>query len=374
MEILNTIILLGALQGFILSIILFFSKAHPGTKFLAGFLFVLAYNGLETYSWSSGHDFLFFSLFPFVVIFAAGPCLYFYLRLLREPEKTISCKSVALHFSPVFALGLFRIILFFLHWHALSSKSYLTVTLYSIEVWFATFTEPMSLVAFLVYLNMSRQYFKFARRSRTQTDTGQAIADTWAKQLLWSMILIAVTWVITIVLPRLLSWDDPQDIQYYPIEMMLVLLVYWISFAGYHRKKIVFEKTAKATAAIDSKLAENCEHLLRKAMSVDKLYQDPALTVAKVATHLQMPQKMISAVVNQHIGQSFNDFVNNYRVADIKERLLSHQDDHLTIAGIALECGFNSQATFQRAFKSIVQCSPSEFIALHTKKAADIQK
>jgi len=35
--------------------------------------------------------------------------------------------------------------------------------------------------------------------------------------------------------------------------------------------------------------------------------------------------------------------------------------NNLTIAGIAFECGFNSQATFQRTFKELTGQSPSEF-------------
>jgi len=72
-------------------------------------------------------------------------------------------------------------------------------------------------------------------------------------------------------------------------------------------------------------------------------------------------QKIISAVLNQHLQKSFNEFVNQYRVNEFKEKIQSPQTNNLTIAGIALECGFNSQATFQRTFKEITGKSPSEF-------------
>jgi AraC-like DNA-binding protein len=53
--------------------------------------------------------------------------------------------------------------------------------------------------------------------------------------------------------------------------------------------------------------------------------------------------------------------VNEYRVAMFKEKILLPEMNHLTIAGIAVDCGFNSQATFQRTFKEITGKSPSEF-------------
>jgi AraC-like DNA-binding protein len=66
-------------------------------------------------------------------------------------------------------------------------------------------------------------------------------------------------------------------------------------------------------------------------------------------------------VLNQHLHTSFNEFVNEYRVSAFKQKLCTDEVKHLTIAGIAAECGFNSQATFQRTFRQVTGLSPSEF-------------
>ena len=80
-----------------------------------------------------------------------------------------------------------------------------------------------------------------------------------------------------------------------------------------------------------------------------------------MAEHTGFSQKIISAVLNQYIQKSFNEFVNEYRVLEFKEKIVQPEFNHLTIAGIALECGFGSQPTFQRVFKEITGQSPSEF-------------
>jgi AraC-like DNA-binding protein len=74
-----------------------------------------------------------------------------------------------------------------------------------------------------------------------------------------------------------------------------------------------------------------------------------------------IPQKTISAVLNRHLQKSFNEFVNEYRVNAFKAKVVQPELSHLTIAGIALECGFSSQATFQRTFKEMTGKSPSAF-------------
>jgi AraC-like DNA-binding protein len=61
--------------------------------------------------------------------------------------------------------------------------------------------------------------------------------------------------------------------------------------------------------------------------------------------------------------------VNDYRLSEFKKRVGNKAFKHMTISGIALECGFNSQATFQRAFKQSMGISPTEYLtkASHEK-------
>ena len=103
-------------------------------------------------------------------------------------------------------------------------------------------------------------------------------------------------------------------------------------------------------------------------MENDKLYLDPGLNRSKVAAYIGINPKIISVILNQHSRQNFNDFVNTYRVEEVCKKLLSTKNRHLTISGIALESGFNSQATFQRAFKNIKGISPKEYQTLKLKK------
>ena len=94
-------------------------------------------------------------------------------------------------------------------------------------------------------------------------------------------------------------------------------------------------------------------------MEEDKLYLDPLLNLQIISKHTNIAQKTISAVLNQHLHKSFNEFVNEYRIVAFKEKLQDPEMDHLTIAGIAFDCGFNSQVIFQGTFKQVTVLSPS---------------
>jgi AraC-like DNA-binding protein len=66
-------------------------------------------------------------------------------------------------------------------------------------------------------------------------------------------------------------------------------------------------------------------------------------------------------VINQYQKTNFNDFVNEYRIIAFKEKYGQPQYANYTIIGIAFECGFKSQPTFQRAFKQFTGCTPTDF-------------
>ena len=149
---------------------------------------------------------------------------------------------------------------------------------------------------------------------------------------------------------------------WYPVYVPLAVLVYWLGIRGYIVSKTESARVRKGVA-LDHGLVDTTIISLRSAMEKDKLYLNPALTVAMVSDHTGIPMKTISTVLNQHLQKSFNEFVNEYRVNAIRQRLLNGETRELTIAGLAYEEGFNSLPTFQRAFKSVTGRTPSEFLA-----------
>jgi hypothetical protein len=53
--------------------------------------------------------------------------------------------------------------------------------------------------------------------------------------------------------------------------------------------------------------------------------------------------------------------VNEYRVKEFKKQIKLPKNQNYTILAVAFECGFNSKATFNRAFKKFTGQSPSRF-------------
>lgn len=93
-----------------------------------------------------------------------------------------------------------------------------------------------------------------------------------------------------------------------------------------------------------------------------KLYQNPELSLTDLAKKLESNASVISKVINQGFGLNFNDFINQYRIEAVKTQFELGEHKKSTLLGIAFDCGFNSKATFNRAFKKNTSISPKEYI------------
>ena len=60
--------------------------------------------------------------------------------------------------------------------------------------------------------------------------------------------------------------------------------------------------------------------------------------------------------------------MNEYRVEEFKRQIQNPQNKHLTLLAVALDCGFNSKSTFNRAFKNATGTTPKEFLAQNIPK------
>ena len=120
-------------------------------------------------------------------------------------------------------------------------------------------------------------------------------------------------------------------------------------------KEIVQEST-------NEKEIEVWKNKILKLIKNDKIYENPKLTLANLAKKLETNSKIISNVINSGFNMNFNDFINHYRIEAVKEKLNSGEHKTTTLLGIALDAGFNSKATFNRAFKKSTALSPKDYL------------
>lgn len=100
---------------------------------------------------------------------------------------------------------------------------------------------------------------------------------------------------------------------------------------------------------------------LEKLVKEDVIYRDCQLSLGSTADMLGISACYLSSLVNGVTASSFIDYINGYRVADVKKCLIAEEYDHYTMVSIGLEAGFNSRSAFYTAFKRHTGMTPSEF-------------
>ena len=101
---------------------------------------------------------------------------------------------------------------------------------------------------------------------------------------------------------------------------------------------------------------------LEQLMAGEKIFLDPTLNLPQLAERLDVPPHQVSQLLNQFRGESFSDFVNRYRVEQFKKAAADPANAHLTLLGLAFDCGFNSKAAFNVVFKKMTGLTPSDFV------------
>lgn len=93
----------------------------------------------------------------------------------------------------------------------------------------------------------------------------------------------------------------------------------------------------------------------------ERVHLDPTLTFDRFVERMSAPERAVRTLINQQLGfDHFRAFLNHHRVAEAR-RLLEDGDRDDKLIAIALDSGFASLASFNRAFRAIEGRSPSAY-------------
>jgi AraC-like DNA-binding protein len=363
-----TIILLGAIQGIIVGFLLFYSREYRrSNRLLAVLLWLMSMASLNLYLENTGLFYynsiiaLFHAFVPILLVMAIGPLIYFYICSSLDPSFRIG-KKQRLHFLPVildFVPSLIAVYFF--------TGTYGGWLVPDPEPW-GIFIDQYNMYADIPrWLSITIYVIKAAKwlsnYKKEQVDIPQPSRLKWLQQFIRIFIIFQFIWFIYLipyVIPKYSNWLL-DHVGWYPIYIPLVILIYWLGIKGYLVSQTAAAEKIKRPAELPQELINTITAALGRVMEQEKRYLDPSFNLAALARDTKVPSKTLSIFLNQYLQKSFHEYLNGFRVAAFKEKVHEPGLEHLTINGIASECGFNSQASFQRIFKQMTGMSPSEF-------------
>ncbi len=131
-------------------------------------------------------------------------------------------------------------------------------------------------------------------------------------------------------------------------------------------KKII--AVNKYKRLFDNVQKETLSETIIQYLQNEKPYLNPDYSLQMMADDLKITREKLSYLINSGQQKNFYKFINEFRVEEVKEKLLNPQFSHYTVLGIGLECGFNSKTSLNRIFKEETGLTPSEFKKANTRK------
>lgn len=358
------------LQGVIFAGLLMFRGIRQRTRsdlWLAALLLVLSSSLITPFiGFANVYDNnQWLTYFPFSIGYLAGVLVWFYTLTLTDSEYRFKRSDLAYFIPTLLYLG-YR---FFLFSQSLEWKSWYDCTFqpFSAAVVFVT-ESGWTLALLFLSIRHYRRYRIWLNENYSDTEK---IKFDWLRNFLYvfsSVTLLGALFDFTNSFLFRLSY-----IQYFYFELVLAFSTYYLAIAGYLRSRVIEPHFVPAEApTVDERRSPisgielaRLKEKLAILMDEKQPYLDSTLTLADLTKMVGVNANVLSHVINQGFGMNFNDFINSRRIADVKHRLVAA--DGSTVTEIAFDCGFNSKATFNRAFRKLTGMSPKEFQDLSQK-------
>ncbi len=176
-------------------------------------------------------------------------------------------------------------------------------------------------------------------------------------------ISVAILWVVMAELWTA-SWPPPVGWRIANGASMLLLAVTIAVFTLGWRDPALVAAPVRAVDAAPRPDSDDSVLLARldADMRHDRLYRQDGLTITAVAARLGVPEYRLRRAINQGLGaRNFNAYLNGFRIAEASEALADPAQRDVPILTIAMDAGFGSLAPFNRAFRHLQGCTPTEF-------------
>ena len=365
----NTIILLGSLQGFMLSFLLVSSKQFnkKSNQFLALLVFVISMQILHNMllDIDIGNNYPFLPYLPLAWNLLIPFTLYYFIQYLIKPDYKIQSWEY-LPLVPFVLQILFRSVfcVFYLFQPSLMDKYH------TVWVWGCYSFELLAVIYCLVVLILIVR--KLTRYEQNLLENYAEIGDKSLRWLKNTMLFTFVLWVIwALPFGYMVGIGSEVLPSVYLLSLGMGLIIYWLGYSMYFRRDLfespmMVQETIAATSSpsktpeLSIKTEEHFRRLL-VLMEQEELYAEPELSMTLLAEKLGLSNGYLSQIINQKEGKNFFEFVNTYRVEAVKRKLKDPKFDHFSILGIAMDAGFKSKSTFNAVFKKMTGQTPSAF-------------
>lgn len=367
----TVVFLIAAAQGLFLTVLVFTQRTERrNANLLLGFLLLgfsltlIDYVGFWTnYNWYFPHLMGIYE----PLAFTFGPLTWLYLVSINT-GRPWHWKDLG-HFIPAFLVLIYKMPVFLL---PLASKHHLLqgfideVAEERLFPWVGWQLSWVTTLHLLVYGRWCIYSMRKFGASANEDAAQAAIRRRWNRLLIGLFLAFAgsyLSYMVIIMTPIFNVFYD------YGIAMTMAVAIYSIGILGYRRPEVfsgqawqgVFMPEKYRHSGLTTSASQSLLERLMEYMERDRPYLDNELRLASLADQLHVSPHHLSQVINEQCGQHFSDFINAYRIEEVKRLLSMPRNADALIINLAYAAGFNNKTSFNKAFKIATGLSPTEY-------------
>ncbi len=318
---------------------------------------VLITSGYITYAphlYMTGH--------PLVLLF--GPLMMLYTRYITYGDYKPGLKFT-LHFLPfiIYIIPLSPIYLL-----PAESKLEIIRTDSDDEMIIELIVSIFIVAHVFIYLLLSQKVLNnYEEKVKNSYSSLDKINLRWLRHSIYGMALIFAI-MMTLIL---ISFGGGQSVWGIYLQLIIPILVatvlFYDTYKTIHQPEIFIGKDEQEggkryeKSSLTDDKAQSYQEKLLEFMESEKPYRESNLTIKDLSSKVKIPSYHISQIINEKLNQNFFDFINRYRIEDVKRMLSDKHYESYSILAIAYEAGFNSKSVFNTSFKKYMKMTPSEY-------------
>jgi AraC-like DNA-binding protein len=386
----SSLLLIPFTQGIFYSILLWikgYKTEQKANYWLSLFIFLcclfIAPWMLGFAGWYSNQpyrDFMFYV--PFQHLYFIGPVIFCYTQSLLNPAFKLTFKN-GFHFLPGIVYLVYSLVVF-LNDKVLHGSHFFYAD--GIDKDFDFWYQKTGLVSMIFYFVLSLRFYNQYKKMVFQVVSyAETVQFKWVKNYLIAFLVMLILPVVFDVLSYFFPVLNSYEGSWW-FFLLFSVVMFYIALNGYnnsietkvsfstsvlgtedtiiiqenHKEEILEEKT-NSEITLETALLEKKKEI-EILFTEQKLFQNPELTLLDIANQVNLNIASVSKIINQGFQLNFNDLVNQYRIEAVKKAFQNNEHQKSTLLGIAYDAGFNSKATFNRAFKKYTELTPKEYL------------
>jgi AraC-like DNA-binding protein len=146
-------------------------------------------------------------------------------------------------------------------------------------------------------------------------------------------------------------------------QLLLISVLFYFGLADSRHIIRINKETLNDIGKVNNRPNYTEDQVSRVKLYMEKQrpYLDSMLKIDDLALRVSLSPKLLSTLINRQFEVNFFEYINGYRLKEVKSYLADPEMSDLSAIELALRAGYNSKSSFNRLFKLETGITPSQY-------------